>query len=146
MLPKSTNIALIDDDHDLVSLFKEALEMSGYNVTAFTDPIKAFHHIRQKPKEYALVLSDYRMPSMNGLELCMKLIEFNRELKVILMSSYIDFEFAIPQFVCITKPIHITWLLQIVKKSLAQEDRHTNTMRKVKRKHDVIYNIKPSTF
>jgi DNA-binding NtrC family response regulator len=143
MLAKST-IAVIDDDQDLVSLFKEALEMSGYNVTAFIDPIKAFNHIKQKPKEYELVLSDYRMPSMNGLELCTNLIELNPELRVILMSSYIDFEFEIPNFICINKPIHITWLLQIVKDSLTRESIHNIT--KVKRKHDFIYNVKLPTF
>ena len=61
MLYNST-IAVIDNDNDIVSLFKEALELSGYNVTAFTDPIKAFNHIKQQPKEYELVLSDYKMP------------------------------------------------------------------------------------
>jgi DNA-binding NtrC family response regulator len=143
MLGKST-IAIIDDDNDLVSLFKEVLEMGGYIVSIFTDPIKAFNHIKQKPKEYDLVLSDYRMPSMNGLELCTKLIELNPELKVIFMSSYIDFEFDIPQFTCINKPIHITWLLQIVKDSLAQENTHMIT--KVKRTHNMVSNVKPPTF
>ena len=140
MLYKST-IAIIDDDNDIVSLFKEALEMSGYNVTAFTDPIKAFNHIKQKPKEYELVLSDYKMPSMNGLELCIKLIEFNPMIKVILMTAFINFEFDIPNFTCLIKPISIARLLQTVKDSLAQENTYANTMRKIKRKHNVIYNF-----
>jgi DNA-binding NtrC family response regulator len=140
MLYKST-IAIIDDDNDIVSLFKEALEMSGYNVTTFTDPIKAFNHIKQKPKEYELVLSDYKMPSMNGLELCIKLIEFNPMIKVILMTAFINFEFDIPNFTCLIKPISIARLLQTVKDSLAQEKTYANTIRKIKRKHNVIYNF-----
>ncbi len=140
MLYKST-IAIIDDDNDIVSLFKEALEMSGYNVTTFTDPIKAFNHIKQKPKEYELVLSDYKMPSMNGLELCIKLIEFNPMIKVILMTAFINFEFDIPNFTCLIKPISIARLLQTVKDSLAQEHTYANTIRKIKRKHNVIYNF-----
>jgi DNA-binding NtrC family response regulator len=140
MLYKST-IAIIDDDNDIVSLFKEALEMSGYNVTTFTDPIKAFNHIKQKPKEYELVLSDYKMPSMNGLELCIKLIEFNPMIKVILMTAFINFEFDIPNFTCLIKPISIARLLQTVKDSLAQENTYANTIRKIKRKHNVIYNF-----
>jgi DNA-binding NtrC family response regulator len=134
-------IAVIDDDYDLASLFKEALKISGYNVTAFTDSIKAFEHIKINIKQYELIISDYRMPSMNGLELCTNLIELNSELKVILMSSYIDFEFDIPNFICLNKPIHISWLLQIVKDSLARENTYNIT--KVKRKHGVIYNVKP---
>ena len=140
MLYNST-IAIIDNDNDIVSLFKEALEMSGYNVTAFTDPIKAFNHIKQQPKEYELVLSDYKMPSMNGLELCIKLIEFNPMIKVILMTAFINFEFDIPNFTCLIKPISIARLLQTVKDSLAQENTYANTIRKIKRKHNVIYNF-----
>jgi DNA-binding NtrC family response regulator len=140
MLYNST-IAVIDNDNDIVSLFKEALELSGYNVTAFTDPIKAFNHIKQQPKEYELVLSDYKMPSMNGLELCIKLIEFNPMIKVILMTAFINFEFDIPNFTCLIKPISIARLLQTVKDSLAQENTYANTIRKIKRKHNVIYNF-----
>lgn len=140
MLYNST-ISVIDNDNDIVSLFKEALEMSGYNVTAFTDPIKAFNHIKQQPKEYELVLSDYKMPSMNGLELCIKLIEFNPMIKVILMTAFINFEFDIPNFTCLIKPISIARLLQTVKDSLAQENTYANTIRKIKRKHNVIYNF-----
>ena len=140
MLYNST-IAVIDNDNDIISLFKEALEMSGYNVTAFTDPIKAFNHIKQQPKEYELVLSDYKMPSMNGLELCIKLIEFNPMIKVILMTAFINFEFDIPNFTCLIKPISIARLLQTVKDSLAQENTYANTIRKIKRKHNVIYNF-----
>ena len=81
---------------------------------------------------------------MNGIELCTKLIDLDSELRVILMSAYIDFEFDIPRFTCISKPIPIAWLLQIVKNSLARENTHTIT--KVNRKHNVIYNVKPSTF
>jgi DNA-binding NtrC family response regulator len=145
LLSKST-IVVIDDDNDIVSLFKEALEMSGYSVTAFTDPIKAFNYIKLKPKEYELVLSDYKMPSINGLELCTKLIEINPMIKVILMTAFINFEFDTPHFTCLNKPISIARLLQTVKDSLTQENTYANTMRKIKRKHNVIYNVKLPTF
>ena len=140
MLSKST-IAVIDDDNDIVNLFKEALEMRGYNVAAFTDPIKAFNHIKQQPKDYELVISDYKMPFLNGLELCIKLIEFNPMIKVILMTAFINFEFDMPNFTCLIKPISIARLLQTVKDSLAQEKIYANTMRKIKRKHSVIYKV-----
>ena len=78
---------------------------------------------------------------MNCLELCIKLIEFNPMIKVILMTAFINFEFDIPNFTCLIKPISIARLLQTVKDSLAQENTYANTIRKIKRKHNVIYNF-----
>jgi len=78
---------------------------------------------------------------LNGLELCIKLIEFNPMIKVILMTAFINFEFDIPNFTCLIKPISIARLLQTVKDSLAQEKIYANTMRKIKRKHSVIYKV-----
>ena len=66
MVPKA--IAIIDDEVDLVNLFQEVLENNGFKVCAFTDPIEAFNHIKRNPNDYGLILSDYRMPLMNGNE------------------------------------------------------------------------------
>ena len=41
------SIAIIDDDPDLLNLFSEALQMSGYNVSSFTDPRLAYQHIKE---------------------------------------------------------------------------------------------------
>jgi DNA-binding NtrC family response regulator len=84
----SKAIAIIDDEVDLVNLFQEALENNGFKVCVFTDPIQAFNHIQKNPNDYGLILSDYRMPVMNGNELCTKLMRINSGFKVILMSAY----------------------------------------------------------
>lgn len=115
-------IIIIDDDVDLVNLFKEALELNELNVCAFTDPLEALNHIENNPELYSLVISDYRMPSMNGLELCTKLVNLYPKLSIILMSAYITLEFDIPQFTCIRKPITIPRLLKTVNDSLAHKN------------------------
>ena len=74
-------IAIIDDEADLVDLFQEILEGDGFKVCAFTDPIQAYNHIQKNPDDYGLILSDYRMPVMNGNELCTKLMQIKSGLK-----------------------------------------------------------------
>ena len=105
-------IAIVDDELDIVDLFKEALEMKGYYVSAFTNPLLALNHILKDPTRYSLIISDFRMPEMNGDELVTKLLETN--IKVILMSAYHDIE-CDRNFHFINKPITIPQLLQIVK-------------------------------
>ena len=111
-------IAIIDDEIDLVNLFQEALENNGFKVCAFTDPIQAFNTLEKKIQEYGLILSDFRMPNLNGYELCTKLILLNPELEVILMSAYDIMECDTSKFTIVKKPILIAQLLQIVRDSL----------------------------
>ena len=98
-------IAIIDDEADLVDLFQEILESDGYKVSAFIDPIQAFNSLEKTIHEYGLILSDYRMPKLNGRE-------------VISMSVYDTVECDTSKFVVVKKPILIAQLLQIVRESL----------------------------
>jgi DNA-binding NtrC family response regulator len=102
----------------LVDLFQEILESDGYNVCAFIEPIQAFTTLEKKIQEYGLILSDYRMPNLNGHDLCTKLRKLNPELEVILMSVYDTIEYDTSNFTVVKKPILITQFLQIVRDSL----------------------------
>ena len=127
-MARAKTIAIIDDEVDLVNLFQEALEKNGFKVCAFTDPIQAFNTLEKKIQEYGLILSDFRMPNLNGHELCTKLILLNPELEVILMSAYDIMECDTSKFTIVKKPILIAQLLQIVRDSLEYEDDNNNSI------------------
>ena len=118
----SKAIAIIDDEIDLITLFREALEMNGFQVNTFTDPFEAYNKLQRSLEEYSLVISDFRMPRMNGNELCTKLMSINSQLKVILMSAYHDVEYDKSKFTFISKPMPIAKLLKIVNETLAKEN------------------------
>ncbi|HJT83488.1 MAG TPA: response regulator [Nitrososphaeraceae archaeon] len=118
MLSKA--IAIIDDEADLVNLFYEALTLSSFNVYAFTNPLEALNHIKKSPEDYGLIISDFKMPIMDGNELCTKLININPNLKIILMSAYSDIKYDKEKFLFINKPISITRLIEIVQEQLIE--------------------------
>jgi two-component system, OmpR family, response regulator ChvI len=60
-------ILLVDDERDITTLFTLGLEVNGFEVDAFNDPLQALSGF--KSDAYDLVLLDYRMPAMNGFEL-----------------------------------------------------------------------------
>jgi len=132
-------IAIIDDEIDLVNLFQEILESDGYKVCAFIDPIQAFNTLEKKIKEYGLILSDFRMPNLNGYELCTKLTQLNPELEVILMSAYDTIECDISKFTIVKKPILVAQLLQIVRDSLLGRNTYTMTKKVKQNKKFVKY-------
>jgi CheY-like chemotaxis protein len=94
------------------------LESDGYKVCAFIDPIQALKNLEKKIQEYGLILSDYRMPNLNGYELCTKLTQLNPKLQVILILASDRIKCDTSKYKLIKKSILVGQLLQIVKDSL----------------------------
>lgn len=82
-------VSVIDDEEDLVYLFKQALnQIKDIDVFGFTDPELALEHFMKNHERYQAVISDYRMPTITGLELLRKIGSVNPAVKKILMSAY----------------------------------------------------------
>ena len=81
---------LVDDEIYTAKLFHEALRenIDGISVFSFNDPITAFTHFTENKDDFALVISDLRMPGLNGLELLKKVKTSNPKVRTILMSAY----------------------------------------------------------
>jgi DNA-binding NtrC family response regulator len=82
-------VSVVDDDVSTATFFHEALRQNidGVSVFSFIDPIKAFEHFTENKEKYTLVISDLRMPGLNGLEL-LKVKTSNPKVRTILMSAY----------------------------------------------------------
>jgi len=82
-------VAVVDDEVDLVYLFKDAVsQIDGIEVFAFSDPNLALEHFRLNPQNYRVVVSDYRMPGMNGIQMFEKMKVINSGVIRILISAF----------------------------------------------------------
>jgi DNA-binding NtrC family response regulator len=90
MSNESRIVSVVDDDISTATFFHEALRQNidGISVFSFIDPVKAFEHFTEHRENYALVISDLRMPGLNGLELLKKVKTSNPKVRTILMSAY----------------------------------------------------------
>ena len=117
---KLKSILLVDDESDIVNLFKDLLEKGNYEVIGFTNPVKAFEHYKTNWNRYGLVISDIRMPEMTGFDLLKNIKKIDATISFFLMSAYDVIEFSaldglkIDGF--IQKPIRIKELLSILEK------------------------------
>jgi DNA-binding NtrC family response regulator len=84
----SKSILAIDDEYDIVNLIQESLERHTFKVCTHTEPLAALEHFTAHSKDYDIVISDIRMPGMNGYEFIRKVKESNPKVKVILMSAF----------------------------------------------------------
>jgi CheY-like chemotaxis protein len=82
-------IMVLDDDFDFSQLVKKILQKHRFKkVFAFTDPLLALEHFRINQKDYSLIISDIRMPTMNGLEFVREARKINPKVKVVLMTAF----------------------------------------------------------
>ena len=82
-------VSIVDDDPSINLFFYEALRaIPGIAIFAFADPILALEHFQDKGDEYALVISDYKMTGLNGMEFLKKIKEQNRFVRTILITAF----------------------------------------------------------
>src|SRR3954471_18728277 len=78
------NIALVDDDKNILASVSMLLEQEGYHVRTFSDPAAALTALTTTPPDLAIL--DIKMPRMDGLELLRRLRQ-NGDLPVIFLTS-----------------------------------------------------------
>jgi DNA-binding NtrC family response regulator len=89
----STNnkiVSIVEDELDITNLFHDALRKTVYgaSVVSFKDSVLALKHFKKNKRNYRLVIADWRMPNLNGLELLKKVKKLNPNVRTILISAY----------------------------------------------------------
>jgi CheY-like chemotaxis protein len=79
-------LLIVDDDPDIIIVFKTALENNKYSVDAFTNPLEAISKF--KTNQYDFVLLDVVMPEMDGFELYDEIKRIDPNVKVCFMTAY----------------------------------------------------------
>jgi DNA-binding NtrC family response regulator len=82
-------VAIIDDELDITVLFHDALgRIRGISIFTFTNPMMALEHFKINRKDYRLIVSDLRMPGINGIELLKRIKELNPLVRTVLMTAF----------------------------------------------------------
>ena len=115
------NMLLVDDDKDNLRLIQKYFEKKGVHVSAYSNPLLALQDFMKNNNGsdncYDLVISDIRMPEMNGIELASIIRKMNKDISIILMSSDIkETDHSSLRFLnieeIITKPIKLKNLIE----------------------------------
>jgi DNA-binding NtrC family response regulator len=122
-------ILAVDDDSDIVTMVEQALQIHGFKVSAFTDPAMALEQFKVNCKDYTMILSDIRMPGMNGYELIKKAKDIDKQVKIVLMSAFEindrEFHNLLPDVkvdAFLQKPFHIQQLNEVIEKINIKSD------------------------
>jgi len=87
LVVRKLRILVVDDDLAILAWVSEALSNLGYHVIAMGASPLALQHMRSGQSLVDLVLTDFDMPSLDGLELCRMLLETHPALPILLMTG-----------------------------------------------------------
>jgi CheY-like chemotaxis protein len=119
-------ILVVDDDELMRSSLAFTLSAEGYEVLEARDGQEVLELFAQQPDAIDLVVSDLRMPRLNGIEMLQILKSMRPEVKVILMTGFpSDAQAWLAQggYDCLTKPIDIEKLLSKIAAALVSLHR-----------------------
>jgi CheY-like chemotaxis protein len=85
-------ILVIDDESTTIELLDDVLSEANFKVISALDPIKGIELYRQHHQTISMVVLDYSMPHMDGKAAFEKLLQINKDIKVLLCSGYTEEE------------------------------------------------------
>lgn len=128
------NILIVDDEEDILSVLADTVARWGYNPIIARDGKDALEKVRTLPID--LVLTDLKMPKMDGVRLLKEIKEADENTEVILFTGYPAVETAIEAmkvgaFDYLVKPVDIDELRLKIERGLERRhmDRSLSTLR-----------------
>ena len=118
----SSSVLLIDDDKDVLTVLKRSLELRGMNTYGFSNPILAVEDFRNNAANYDIVVTDIRMPDMNGFEVARAVKEVRPDIKIAFITAFeinkSEFEKVLPSTkvdAFIAKPVKLGTFVERIK-------------------------------
>ena len=121
MVKKAPHILVVDDEKDTCLLLSQVLEKEGYAVDTANSGSEALSILRKK--KINLVITDLKMPEMDGLTLIREARKLKFDTKFIMMTAYGEIETYLDAinmgaFDYLNKPMEISDVRNVVKKAL----------------------------
>jgi two-component system, NtrC family, response regulator AtoC len=114
-------ILVVDDEVTSAAIMKKVLEGEGHDVTTVTDGKIALEKV--KHYDFDIVVTDFNMPKMNGMQLTKEILELESDVIVILITAYVSVKSVVEAiklgaFDYLTKPINKDELILAVNRGL----------------------------
>lgn len=124
---ENSKIVVVDDEKMVTSAFKALFKVEGYSdIHLFNNPNDAVEFLRENKPD--LIISDFMMPEMNGLEFLTEVKKLYNEVSMILLTGYADKENAI-------KAINEIGLYKYIEKPWDNDDLMMNIRNGIERSH-----------
>jgi two-component system, cell cycle response regulator CpdR len=119
-------ILLVDDEEPVRGFLKRGLEMEGHEVETAIDGADGLDRLNEQAGAFDLLVTDIRMPLMDGIALALAAKRDYPGLTIILMTGFADQRerargLDVIVFDVLTKPFSLGDMKEVVTRALAQE-------------------------
>lgn len=83
-------ILIVDDEVQITQMLENYFSLEGYEVASANDPLVALQMIEKE--NYNIVITDIKMPNMNGLDLLKEIKKYNGLIQVIVITGYVTMD------------------------------------------------------
>lgn len=117
---QQSKILVIDDEPDILVLLNDLLAGEGYWITTASDGREAL--LLFKSESFDLVITDVRMPVVDGMEVISRVKDMDEDIEVIILTGYADLDNAI-------QALRVDGVFDYLSKPLEDLDKLVNTVR-----------------
>ena len=129
---QNIDIVIVDDDKIVLDSLKTLFEIEGIKNTLFFDSsIKAYKFLKNKQNKPKVVISDFIMPKLNGIEFLTKVKALYDDISLILLTGYADKENEIKAINELEKPWDNDNLILNIKNAIERSELISNLKNKV---------------
>ena len=118
----NTTVMVVDDDRDILTIASKGLELAGFPVHGFSDPVRALQHVEDGCELCQVIVSDIKMPDMTGFQLVRRVKDLRPDIKIVMMTAFdvnkSEFEAVFPSTPVdrvMRKPFVISQLAEAIK-------------------------------
>ncbi|CAG1019695.1 Sensor histidine kinase TmoS [Burkholderiaceae bacterium] len=83
------HVLYVDDDETVMILMNALLQRAGYRVTCHSDPLAAVSAVRARPETFDLIITDFNMPALTGLDLAADVARIRADLPVVIHTGHV---------------------------------------------------------
>ncbi len=123
-MSKQKKVWIVDDDKSIRWVLEKALEKTDVEIQSFSNPDDVLKKIRNEEPD--VIISDIRMPGMDGITLLEKIKEQSPGVPVIIMTAYSDLDRAVSAFQggafeYLSKPFDVDEVVSLVKRAITHK-------------------------
>ena len=121
----NSKVWIVDDDKSIRWVLERALTKEGVDIVSFANPLQVLEKVKKDTPD--VLISDIRMPGMDGISLLEKFKECAPNIPVIIMTAYSDLDravsaFQVGAFEYLSKPFDVDEVVSLVKRAIHEKN------------------------
>ncbi len=126
MMTSKSKVWIVDDDKSIRWVLEKALSKDDAQIDCFSDPLQVLDKINQDTPD--VIISDVRMPGLDGISLLEQIKQKAPEVPVIIMTAYSDLDRAVSAFregafEYLSKPFDVDEVVGLVERAIHEKNK-----------------------